>query len=218
MNSSPLNEAIRDVLADFSKADRAASNREVAEEVKLREPERVAEEGAVLVLQELITRVRKLRKNGPKKRGRSATQLMLPDMAKHLLPRLPAEIPRWPEKLAPITLPRGGQADRHRCRVSVTAPGDGLGLCHTGLLTRGPLTVLDGAAQATSADLRDALESLERGGKRVPGRRETCGSMRLTMRARELGGRVVQQPRAGLQARRRSPGAQDVDSDVEPAS
>lgn len=94
---SPLNDAIRDVLADFEADDRAASNRMIAEEVSLRHPSLMEEYAQRLWMQQITAEVRRLRKRPRSVSATTSRQLPLPTMAEDLLPRLPAEIPRFPE-------------------------------------------------------------------------------------------------------------------------
>lgn len=101
VSASPLNDAIRDVLADFSDHDRATSNREVAEEVTTRQGALVDELATSLAMAELVKRVRNLRKNSVNPASRGQKQLEIPGMEEHLARRLPAEIPRYPEELSP---------------------------------------------------------------------------------------------------------------------
>ena len=98
----PLNEAIRDVLAELSEADQEASNRAVAVEVKRKHPASVAVLGDQLAMDALVARIRQMRKRTPVLRGPTDAQLTLPALAKDLLPRIPAQIARYPEELPPV--------------------------------------------------------------------------------------------------------------------
>lgn len=93
----PLNEAIRDVLAHFSGSDMATSNRQVAEEVRLHYPESFRARGDELAFNDLVSRVRKLRKSRPRA-AQTSEQMVFPAMARDLLSKLPVEIPRYPDE------------------------------------------------------------------------------------------------------------------------
>jgi hypothetical protein len=96
MASSPLNDAIRDVLAENNDKDIPVSNREVAAEVVRRNKRLLKQRGFELAFAELVNRIRSLRKKPRTVSAATERQLVLPMMATDLLPRLPAEIPRYP--------------------------------------------------------------------------------------------------------------------------
>lgn len=97
-DKATVRDAIREILHDATVRGLRLSNRDVASELRVSFADRIETYLDQLIETQLVQMVRFERRRSSKAaRSSAAEQLKLPDMARHLVPNTPVEIPIYPD-------------------------------------------------------------------------------------------------------------------------